>query len=494
MWTRSSSVIGLLITAVLAAPTVADIPAHPDEIDFPPLQFVPPAAREYRHTVDAGGIQVPVFLAPSHEFPLIDVVFTFKGGDFLDPPDQVGLVSATAAMMRRGGTTTVSAEAMDEEFDFLAANASSRARGTRCTVSLNSLASNFDESIGLFMDMVRNPGFEADRLDLYKQERIESMKQRNDYPQGILSREWGFLLYGPDHFEAAMSTEISIESVSTDDLRSMHDRLYHPGNLVIAVSGDFEPQAMLSRLASALAGWEAGAPASDPPAPTASLTPGLYHVEKDIPQGRVNLGLRSIRRDDPDYFPMVVMNRILGGGGFTSRIVSRVRSDEGLAYSAGSAFMPGVYYPGVWRASFQSKSSTVALAIKIILEEVGRIQNEPVTDDELLTATNALIETFPRRFESKAGMLRVFVDDEITRRDPDYWAQYRDNVRAVTPTDITRVARKHLRPDDMAILVVGTWDNIAPGDLEGRADMTAFFGGTATHLPLRDPLTLEPVE
>ncbi|MHC4082560.1 MAG: M16 family metallopeptidase [Planctomycetota bacterium] len=494
MWTRSSSVIGLLITAVLAAPTVADIPAHPDEIDFPPLQFDPPAAREYRHTVDAGGIQVPVFLAPSHEFPLIDVVFTFKGGDFLDPPDQVGLVSATAAMMRRGGTTTVSAEAMDEEFDFLAANASSRARGTRCTVSLNSLASNFDESIGLFMDMVRNPGFEADRLDLYKQERIESMKQRNDYPQGILSREWGFLLYGPDHFEAAMSTEISIESVSTDDLRSMHDRLYHPGNLVIAVSGDFEPQAMLSRLASALAGWEAGAPASDPPAPTASLTPGLYHVEKDIPQGRVNLGLRSIRRDDPDYFPMVVMNRILGGGGFTSRIVSRVRSDEGLAYSAGSAFMPGVYYPGVWRASFQSKSSTVALAIKIILEEVGRIQNEPVTDDELLTATNALIETFPRRFESKAGMLRVFVDDEITRRDPDYWAQYRDNVRAVTPTDITRVARKHLRPDDMAILVVGTWDNIAPGDLEGRADMTAFFGGTATHLPLRDPLTLEPVE
>jgi predicted Zn-dependent peptidase len=156
--------------------------------------------------------------------------------------------------------------------------------------------------------------------------------------------------------------------------------------------------------------------------------------------------------------------------------------------------MPGVYYPGVWRAAFQSKSSTVALAIKIILEEVSLIQSEPVADDELVTATNAMIETFPRRFESKAGMLRVFVDDEITNRDPGYWTQYRDNVRAVTAADITRVAAKHLRPRDMAILVVGKWEDIAPGDLEGRADMSAFFGGAATRLPLRDPLTLEPVE
>jgi predicted Zn-dependent peptidase len=494
MCTRSLALLVLAAAVILVPTTVADIPGHPDQIDFPPLQFEPPDVGDFRHTVDAGGVEVPVFLAPSHEFPLIDLVFTFRGGSFLDPPDQVGLVSATAALMRRGGTTTVSAEALDEEFDFLAANAGSGARGTRCSASLNSLAANFDESFGLFMDMVRNPGFEADRLDLYKEERLESMKQRNDHPAGILAREWGFLLYGPDHFEAALSTARSIESITGDDLRSMHERLFHPGNLIISVSGDFDPQDMLARLTTALEGWSAGAPASDPPAPTASLAPGLYHIEKDIPQGRVNLGLRSIRRDDPDYFPMVVMNRILGGGGFTSRIVSRVRSDEGLAYSARSSLSPNVYYPGEWWASFQSKSRTVALATKIIFEEVDRIQNEPVSEDELATATNAMIETFPRRFESKAGMLRVFVDDEITRRDPDFWKQYRGKVRAVTAADITRVAREHLRAQDMAILVVGKWDDIAPGDLEGRADMSAFFGGMATHLPLRDPLTLEPIE
>ncbi|MHC4273381.1 MAG: M16 family metallopeptidase [Planctomycetota bacterium] len=443
MCTRFVSVIGLAIAAVPAALTDAGIPAHPDEIAFPPFQ---------------------------------------------------GLVRATAAMMRRGGTASVSAEALDEELDFLAANVSSSASDTRCTASLNSLASNFDESFALFMDMVRNPGFQANRLELYKEERLESMKQRNDHPRGILSREWGFLLYGADHFEAAQATASSVASISTDDLWSIHQQIFHPGNLVIAVSGDFEPQAMLHRLEAALDGWEAGGPASDPPPPATTLTPGLYHIEKDIPQGRVNLGLRSIRRDDPDYFPMLVMNRILGGGGFTSRIVIRVRSDEGLAYSARSAFMPNVYYPGEWQASFQSKSSTVALAIQIIMDEVDRIRNEPVPDDELETAANALVETFPRRFESKVGMLRVFVDDEITGREPDYWKRYRDNVRAVTAADITRVARQHLRPEDMAILVVGQWDEIAPGDLEGRADMSAFHGGTVTHLPLRDPLSLQPME
>jgi predicted Zn-dependent peptidase len=136
----------------------------------------------------------------------------------------------------------------------------------------------------------------------------------------------------------------------------------------------------------------------------------------------------------------------------------------------------------------------VALAIQIILDEVNRIRNEPVSDDELETAANALIETFPRRFESKQGMLRVFVGDEITGRDPDYWKQYRQNVRAVTAADITRVARQYRRLEDMAILIVGQWDEIVSGDLEGRADMSAFYGGTATHLPLRDPLTLQPME
>ena len=271
----------------------------------------------------------------------------------------------------------------------------------------------------------------------------------------------------------------------------MHGRIVHPGNLIISVSGDFEEQQMLNRLEQALAGWAGGPEVGDPPAPDHTLIPGLYAYEKDIPQGRVDIGQRSIQRDDPDYFPMILMNRILGGGGFTSRIVSRVRSDEGLAYSAGSNLTPNVYFPGEFRASFQSKNRTVALATKIILEEIERIRTTPVTAQELETNQNALIERFPQRFESKRGMLRTFVGDEMTDRDPDFWNRYRDNVRAVTSQDIMRVAAKHLHPDRMAILVVGVWDEIRRGDLDGRATMDEFFGGEVTALPQRDPMTLK---
>ncbi len=495
MRTRDRFIVTALTLALgllaFAAPATARTPSHPDEIKFPPLTFDPPQAADYRHTISSSAGEVPVYLAPSHEFPLIRVTFTFNGGSDQDSPDGAGLASAMASMMRRGGTATVSAEDMDEEFDFLAAIASSNAAGTRTTATLSALASNFDESFALFVDMLRNPGFDAERLDLYKQEQLEEMKQRDDHPASILAREWRFLLYGDDSFMSAMSTERSIAVLTDSALRAMHGRIVHPGNLIISASGDFDAQEMLDRLEQALAGWAAGAEVADPQAPEHDLVPGLYAYEKDIPQGRVDIGHRSIRRDDPDYFPMILMNRILGGGGFTSRIVSRVRSDEGLAYSARSRLVPNVYFPGEFRASFQSKNRTVALATKLIFEEFERIRTTPVSAEELETNQNALIERFPQRFESKAGMLRTFVNDERTNRDAEYWNRYRDNVRAVTSEDIMRVAAKHLHPDKMAILVVGVWDEIRTGDLEGRATMDEFFGGNVTSLPPRNPMTLK---
>jgi zinc protease len=273
----------------------------------------------------------------------------------------------------------------------------------------------------------------------------------------------------------------------------MHQRIFHPGNMIIAVSGDFDEQDMLARLERAVAGWERREPAPDPVPPEVVLDPGLYHVPKDIPQGKVVMGLRSIKRDDPDLIPFLLLDEILGAGGFTSRLMQQVRSNEGLAYSVRSTVTPKVYYPGDFRAGFESKNATVALATKIVLDEIGKVRDELVTEDELETAKQSLIETFPRQFESKPQMLRVFVNDEWTGRAADYWQTFRDKVKAVTREDLQRVARKHLDPAKMAILVVGDWDAIAPGDLEKRASMQEFFGGAVTHLPLRDPLTLEPL-
>ena len=465
------------------------LPARPETISFPSLAYDPPAAADFRHVLPDGTV---VYLAPSHEFPLVNLAITFKGGSSLDPTDLPSLAKALARMIREGGTATRPPAEFDETLDFLATEVSVTADETFTTATMNCLASTFDESLSLFLEMLRSPGFNEGRLETNKARTLETLKRRNDDASSILAREWKRLVYGPDHFESAEPTAASVAALSRTRLAELHRRIVHPGNMIVAVSGDFEPEAMLGTLERAFAGWERGDPAPDPAVPTAVLEPGLYHVPKPIPQGKVMIGGRAIERDDPDAIPFRVMNEILGAGGFTSRLMQQVRSNEGLAYSVRSMLVPRVEYPGDFRAGFESKNATVALATKIVRDEIRRIREEPVSADELETAKQSLIETFPRQFESKPQMLRVFVNDEWTGRPSDFWQAFRSRVEAVTADDVQRVARTHLDPEAMAILVVGDWDAIAPGDLDGRASMAEFFGGEVKHLPLRDPLTLEP--
>jgi zinc protease len=468
----------------------AAIPRRPEEIAFAPLAFEPPAAATFRRVLPDG---TAVYLAPSREFPLVTLTITFKGGASLDPADVPGLAAMTARMVREGGAVGMPPAEVDESLDFLATEVGVSANDAFTAATMNCLKTNFDESLRLFLALLRTPAFDQKRLDTGKARLVESLKQRNDDAASILGREWKRLVYGPGHFEAAEPTDRTVATVTRERLAEMHRRICHPGNMIVSVSGDFDEQEMLAKLAKAFSGWERGPQAPDPAAPAAVLEPGLYHVPKDIPQGKVVMGSRAIARDDPDAIPFLLLNEILGAGGFTSRLMQQVRSNEGLAYSVRSSLAPRVAYPGDFRAGFESKNATVALATKIVLEQIRLMRDELVTDEELETARASLVETFPRQFESRPQMLRVFVNDEWTKRPADYWKTFRDKVRAVTREDIRRVARKHLDPEKMAILVVGDWNAIAPGDLEKRASMSEFFGGKVKHLPLRDPLTLTPL-
>lgn len=492
---RYKTLLMLAGAAVLgAAPGAAlaqmGIPHRPEDINFAALEFEPPVASDYRHETKGG---IPVYMMPSSEFPLINITFSFKGGEYLEPKGKVGLARMTGAMLRRGGTSSMSASEFDEEVDFLAAQINGFVGGTRAGASLNSLSSNFDETFALFIDMLRNPGFQADKVELYRAESLERMKQRNDDAGPILNREWDAMLYGRDSWMARVPTASSMESITTSDMREFHERVFNPGNLIIGVTGDFEPSAMLARIDKALAGWQAGPRNPDAPDSHNQFAGGVYRVEKDIPQGKVAIGHRTVQRDHPDFFPLRIMNDVLGGSGFTSRITKKVRSDEGLAYSAGSRFSMPAEMDGEFQSFYQSKNRTVAFAAKLIFDEIDRIRTEPITAEELETSKSSMIETFPRTFESKGATVNLFIDDEWTNRPEGYWQSYRDNVRSVTTRDVLRVAKEHLHPDNMLFMIVGNWSEIEGGDLEGRASMDDFFGGSNTELPLRDPLTQEPI-
>ena len=481
---------GVIAVSLLCFSQVFGIPPRPEAIEFEVLEYTPPRAADFRRMLSDGTI---VYVAESHEFPLINVSVTFKGGDSLDPAATPGLASMMARMVREGGAGDMNPATFDEKLDFLATEMSVSSGNTFTTARMNSLSGNFDESLKLFVTMLRKPAFDKQRLEVVKARLLESLKQRNDNASSILAREWKAMLYGRKHFEASQPTALSVEEISREQLQKIHAQIIHPGNMIVAVSGDFAVEEMLEKLAKAFDGWERGTVAPDPKMPESVLVPGLYHVQKEIPQGKVVLGKRGIVRDDPDAIPLLLLNEILGAGGFTSRLMQKVRSNEGLAYSVRSILSQRVNYPGAFQATFESKNQTVALATKIVLGEIALIRQQPVTDEEIEVAKQGLIETFPRQFESKPTTLQVFVNDEWTNRPKDYWRTFREKVKTVTKDDLLRVAQKYLDPSQMAILVVGDWEAIAPGDLEGRATMKEFFDGEVKHLPLRDPLTLEPL-
>jgi zinc protease len=249
---------------------------------------------------------------------------------------------------------------------------------------------------------------------------------------------------------------------------------------------------MLRKLEAAFATWPGTVPSVPPvPATQNPADPGLYRIQKDVNQGRVSMGLIGVKRDNPDIYALEVMNEILGGSGFTSRIMKTVRSDEGLAYSAGSGMSFGVYYPGRFRALFQSKSRSVAYATQLVLGEIKKIREAPVTDEEMDTIKKNIIETFPSSFASKAQSMGIFAADEYTHRDPTYWPTYRDRIKAVTKADVQRVARTYLVPEKLVMLVVGDQKEIDLGDPAHPVTLKSLApGGKDATLPLRDPMTM----
>ena len=485
----------LLVVLLLAPPPVAAqgtaVPAHPRDLAFEPLAFEPPSAAQHRRTVPGGGV---VYIVEDHALPLVDVSVLVRTGAYLEPRGKAGLAALTGSQMRAGGTASLSAADLDEEVAFLAAQISSAIGGTMGQASLNCLTKDLDVALDLLFDMLRRPRFDQDRLDLAKSQLLQGMEQRNDSTRGIEGREWGRLLRGDAHFSTRPATRASVESITREDLLAFHERYYHPGGFIFAVSGDVEPDAILAKLSARLDGWTVSSePVPEVPPPSHDPRPALYGVDKpDVNQGRVSIGHLGTTRDNPDRYPLLVMNDILGGGGFTSRLLTRVRSDEGLAYSAGSSFGMGTYYDGVFRVAFQSRSETVVRAAAIVLEEIERIRSEPVSEAELSTSIASFVETFTRNFSSAAATAGLFARDEYTDRDSEYLAHYRERISAVTAEDVLRVAREYLHPDRLVMLVVGNLDAVEDGDPDNPDYMLEELAGEPLmRIPLPDPFTME---
>ncbi|MCF6263470.1 MAG: insulinase family protein [Xanthomonadales bacterium] len=490
----------LLLGACASAPTTTSVanelssagnnlPAHPEDLTYAHHSINVPDSSAYRYQLDNGNV---AYIVPDSALPLVAVSVHSRGGRYLLGTDNAGLAALTASMMRDGGTKELSPEELDEKLVFLATTVHVTIGATSSSASMNTLSSNLDESLGLLFDVIAEPAFDKERLKIRKSRLIDDMKRRNDDTRSIESQVFNDLRFG-DSYLNNPPTATDVEAVSRKRMMGFTTEIFSSPNLVISVNGDVDPKAMVVKLNKQISRLQKGV--KYPPIPTEahSAVPGLYGVDKPgVTQTRVRMFHPGPRQGHPQEFDIKVMNNILGGGGFTSRITKRIRSDEGLAYSAGSAYLLGRYYPGMYLVYFQSKNPSVPQAAKIALEEIAKIQAEPVTDQELNTARQAIIAGLNERYSNAAKKVGAFVDDELDATPKNYWSEYENNTAAVTVAAVQKAAKDHLHADKLRILLTGKLSEAGAGDGE-HGTIEAVTGMKLQQIPLRDPLTLKPL-
>lgn len=481
----------VVLVAVAASVATAEIPDRPESLPFPDLGFEIPDAGSLRYELTSG---TPVYALPDGTFPLVNLVVFFRGGRYMDPAGKEGLSSLADRAWRTGGAGELTAQELDEELDFLAANLGVSIGDVSGSVSLNLLSKDLERGLELLMGVLTEPRFQTDRFATAKDDMLQAMKRRNDDSGDIEARAWDRLVYGQDYWMNRLATKASLDALTAEDCRELVTSLVRTGNIVVAVTGDFEPDAMKRALEKTIGTLPARTePVPPVPRPTGDAASGVYAVDKkDVNQGRLRIGHLGYQLGHPDEFELRIGNDILGGGGFTARMMKKIRSDEGLTYGAYSSLGFPVTMPGTFEAFLQTKSSTVPYAAGLTFDLIRSMREAPVTDEELATSKASFIETFPRRFESPAQTVGLYATDELLGRSHGHWREYRNRVRAVDAGGIQEAFRDHVDPSKMLVLVVGNLDEILAGHPDHEERLTDF--GEITRLPLRDPLTLEPVE
>jgi predicted Zn-dependent peptidase len=468
-----------------------DIPDHPDKLQFRPLTFDVPDPATMRSVLSTGTV---CYLIEDLALPIVDLSVYVRAGDFWEPRGKEGLADLTGSLMRTGGTDSRAPDALDEELDFLAANLSVSIGETSGSASLSILSKDLDRGLEILFDVLRRPAFRPDKLDTLKAQTMDALKARNDSTAAIESREASLLFYGPDYPLNRHPTAATIASITREDLALFHAENFYPSNFMVVAAGAFKKAELSRKLEAAFKGWPGREPRTlSAPKVTHAPTPGIYCFHKEganITQGRVTMGHMGVDVHHPDVQTLRVMSYILGAGGFSSRLVQKVRTEEGLAYDVRSDLRPGFLYPWPFKMTFQSKNESCAYAAKLCLEELARLQKDGPSEKELRDAIRFFLDGFPALFFStRQQTVNTYAQAELLGLPKDYYATYREKIAKIGAADITRVAREHFRPEKFVWTVVGNVDAIKKGD--GKHAVSLADLGPITDVPLPDPFTLE---
>jgi len=428
-----------------------------DELTFPELnEFQRPQVETF--SLDNG---IKFFLVEDDELPLIDLSVRIRTGGVLVPEGKAGLASITGAVIRSGGSENYPADTLNQILENRAASMETGISFTSGSASMNVLKEDFDRLLPIFIDLLQNPAFPEEKIELEKTQRKSGISRRNDNQQQIGFREFERLIYGENTVYGRLVEYETVNSITREDMVNFHERHFKGRNMLVGVVGDFRTRDMKKKLSRAFGKIPAGSATElDFPEVDYRFESTINLIDKpDVNQSFVLMGHIGGMRDNPDYPKVQVMNEVLSGG-FSGRLFQVVRTDLGLAYAVFGSYGMNSFYPGQFYTGVMTKSSTTAEAIDAIINEVRRLQNEPIEQQELDDVKDQFLNSMVFRFDSYEEVLGRRLSNEYRGLPADAFDKFVQGVRRTTIQDVQEMAQKYLRPDQLQILVVGNKDEI----------------------------------
>jgi zinc protease len=394
-----------------------------------------------------------LLVCEEHSLPFVTLQLLIDAGSRQDPHGQEGLSYMTARGLLLG-TSRRSVTAINEELDFLGAGLSASAGRDYTTVVLRVLKKDLDKGLDLLMDALTQPTFPDDEIRREVEKTLAAIQSQEDQPDEVAEKAFqrDLFLTSP-YAHPVQGTKESLSRLTREALVTFYRAYYHPNNSKLTVVGDITADELKAKLLPRFINWP---PAEIPEVPfvaTYARESKVTKIDREITQANIILGHTGVSRNNPDYYALTVMNYILGGGGFSSRLVEEVRDKRGLAYSVTSFFDPGKY-PGAFQVVLQTKNTSAREAISLSLEEINKIQKEGVSEKELEAAKKYLIGSFPMRLDTQGKLVTFLTQVEYYGLGLDYPEKYPSLIRSVTREDVLRVAKAYLHPENVILVVV----------------------------------------
>jgi len=395
-----------------------------------------------------------LLVSEQHQLPMVTVMIEFDAGTRRDPKGKEGLAELTARCISQG-TKTLTAPDFDQKVDFMGSSVGVSAGRDYSTAGMTSLKKYQGETLQLLAGILTEPGLRDADIERKRAEQVAEIKAAEEQPGYTANVEFTKDLFGdsPYGHQGAGSSD-SVAKLTNDDVRGFYRDQYKLGSAIVAVAGDVNADEVKASLEKALASLAGTVAPQDAPAPI-NVAPGLQVklIDRNVMQANIIMGSAGVERSNPDFYRLKVMNYILGGGGFSSRLVKVVRSAHGLAYSINSGFEPGKFQ-GAFTIGLQTKNQSSNEAIDLVLQQLREIQEKPVSDAELDGAKKFLIGSFPLGLERQSAIASFMVQIEFYGLGLDYADQYTKLIESVTKDDVLAVAKKYLHPDAMIVVAV----------------------------------------